>query len=349
MPEIVQGLLIGGIVAGVLLGGLALLLRDRRGLAGETTGLTMLQTQIEGLRRQLDTRLGDTSKAITNVDQGLVRLEESSKRILEVGRDISGLRDILQAPKLRGGLGELLLENLLVEVLPRSTFHMQHTFRTGVTVDALITLPEGSVPVDAKFPLEAYQRIVHAQEETQIATASREFRQSVRARIDEIADKYIVTAEGTLDFALMYVPAEAVYYEAMAREESLSEYARERHVFVVSPSTLYLYLATVAMGMKGLQIEQDAQHILGALNQLNRDFGQFKEDFDLVGTHLRRARDRHEDAQKKIERFGDRLEQVHALESDPTSLASLPETGSTTTRGDDVPPAREDTYREQSG
>lgn len=321
MVSLEAALLIGGLAAAA---GIALaLLLARRGREGTPGGAAQLASQVEALQRalatlqaQLDARLGQvaeqvsrayetigggTATAFGRVSEGLARLEEAAKRIQQVGEEVAGLRDILQAPKLRGGLGELLLENLLAQALPRDRFDRQRTLRNGSVVDAVILLPGGLLPVDAKFPLEAYQRSLQATTEQERLAARREFLRSVRSRIQEIAERYIVPGE-TLEFALMYVPAEAVYYALIAEEEVMA-LAQSRQVIPVSPNTFWLYIQSVLVGLRGLVVQEEAQRVRSELAVLQREMVAFQEDFRVLGRHLRGATGRYDEAARDLDRL----------------------------------------------
>src|SRR6185503_9278283 len=181
-------------------------------------------------QQSLGERLDNAARVVGNVQRSLGGLEEANRKIYEVGKDIASLQEILRAPKLRGGLGEFFLEDLLGQILPAEHFSTQHGFRSGEKVDAVVRLGRSLVPVDAKFPLENFKRILAATSDEESARAKRQFAADVKKHIDAIAAKYILPDEGTYDFALMYIPAENVYYETIiadeaAGEKNLSQYA----------------------------------------------------------------------------------------------------------------------------
>lgn len=262
--------------------------------------------------RHVGDRLDSAARVVGEVQNSLGKLEEATLRIFEVGKDISRLQEILRAPKLRGSLGELFLGDLLGQVLPKDRFELQYTFKGGQKVDAVIRSAHGLIAIDSKFPLENFVRILEIKTEEERRGARRFFLQDVKKHIDAIAQKYILPDEGTLDFALMYVPAENVYYEIILKndegEKDILRYAQERHVFPVSPNSFYAYLQTIAIGLKGLQLEEGVREILNGLAGLRRDFGKFGEEFQKVGTHLGHARGSFEAADRRFQRLGERLE-----------------------------------------
>lgn len=273
-------------------------------------------TKIEAISAQLietKTLQGQTTESFGHIQSSLGRLTEASRHMEEVGKNIAGLSDILRAPKFRGGIGELLLGDLLSQILSPEHYKLQYSFRSGDRVDAVIVLKIGMVPVDAKFPLESFQRIIASSGEEIQKRHKREFTRAVKVHIDSIAQKYILPDEGTFDFALMYIPAENVYYETIIKDEGLGEeksllsYALEKHVIPVSPNSFYAYLQAIALGLKGLQIEKKAQEIMQYLARIEGDFGRFKGDYDTLGGHIERARKKYDDASKSLDRFEDKL------------------------------------------
>ena len=270
---------------------------------------------------QVGSRLDKAASVIGEVQKNLGELGKATQEIKELGQSVSKLEDMLKAPKLRGGLGELLLEDLLKQVLPSGTFHMQYAFRNGQTVDAIIQTGGGKVPVDSKFPLENFRKMLDAKAEQEKKVAYRAFVSDVKKHIDAIAEKYIVPDEGTFDFALMYIPAENIYYETIIKDESFGEdnglysYATNKHVVPVSPNSFYAHLRVIALGLKGLQIERSAKEIGQSLSRLNSELQKFTDIFETLGKHLNNAKNNYDDADKKLNSFSERLKIAQALPS----------------------------------
>jgi len=244
--------------------------------------------------RVLGDRLDNTARVVGAVERSLGGLEEANRRMLEIGRDIASLQEILRPPKPRGGLGEALLEDLLRQVLPAEHLAFQYAFASGQRVDAVIRLEAGMVPVDAKFPLDNFRRMLAAEDEREAARARRAFVADVRRHVDAIAERYIRPDEGTLDFALMYVPAENVYYEMIVRDElrtgtGVGEYALRRKVIAVSPGSFYAYLQAIAHGLRGLRIERRASEIMDQLTAVRDACARLREAHRVVGRHLANA------------------------------------------------------------
>jgi DNA recombination protein RmuC len=265
--------------------------------------------------RALGERLDSTAQVVGAVHRNLGGLEEANRKIYEVGKDIASLQQILRAPKLRGGLGELLLEDLLAQILPADHFVAQYTFRNGQKVDAVIKLGNGLVPVDSKFPLENFRRLLDAHTDDERTRMRRAFVNDVKRHIDAVAAKYIVPDEGTFDFALMYIPAENVYYEIVVKDEQageahIGEYALARKVIPVSPGCFYAYLQAIVLGLRGLRIEERSHEILQQLARLRGDFDRFRQDFRLVGRHLTNAASSFAGADRRLERLDSRFASI---------------------------------------
>ena len=291
---------------------LVVLLLRRPGAEG---GAALLQQQLIEVRGRLDALVGSQGGTMGDVRERLARLAEATTRLEEVGASVAGLQELLKVPRLRGTLGETWLEELLRQIFPASLYEIQHEFRSGARVDAVLRVGDRLVSVDSKFPLEACQRMLAA--EGPAADAERRaFRKSLRARIDEIADKYIRPDEGTFEFALMYIPAENVYYEAVIRGEeveggdSLVAYALRRKVIPVSPNTFYAYLAAVLHGLRGLEVERQAQQILESLGGLQQQLARFEDAYRLVGKHLEHAARQYAETDKQLGRIQDRFETI---------------------------------------
>ncbi len=269
----------------------------------------ILQKAQQGLGERLD----NAARVVGNVQKSLGSLEEANRKIYDVGKDIASLQEILRAPKLRGGLGEFFLGDLLGQILPLDHFTMQFAFRSGEKVDAVIKLGGSLVPVDSKFPLENFKRMLDGVSEDDRARAKRQFASDVKKHIDAIASKYILPDEGTYDFSLMYIPAENVYYETIIKDDSiggdrnLSQYALAKKVIPVSPNSFYAYLQAIVLGLKGMRIEERAKEIIQYLGRLEGDFARMREEFNLLGRHLGHAQASFQNAEKRLDQFGQKL------------------------------------------
>jgi len=294
--------------------------------------------QLEGITATMDRRLGEldtkvdrrmehASKQTNAIHKQLGEVGQATMQMAEQAKELSQLQQILRPPKARGGFGELLLGNLLRDRLPPEAYSLQYGFKSGERVDAVIRV-DRLAPIDAKFPLNNFERLVDAQESSERELHEKAFARDVKGHVDAISSKYIRPDEGTYDFAFMYLPSEAIYYELVCgKTGALLSYAHEKRVLPVSPTTLTAYLQVVLLGLKGLQIEQHAHEVMAYCAQLQKDFGRFKEDFDLVGTHLGRANSSFGKAERRLDKFELKLDQAadsHELDSAGDVVAELP-------------------------
>ncbi len=268
--------------------------------------LGQMSQTLQEANKIISQNLGSTTSVFGNVKEQLGRLEVTNKQIVDISRDISSLQELLRAPKFRGAMGEVLLENLLGQVLPKQHYDTQYRFKSGDAVDAVIRLGERLVPVDAKFSLENFQKMLESSDEQTKTTLRRKFISDVKNRIDEVSSKYILPQENTYDFALMYIPAENVYYEVIIKEDIFS-YSLSKKVIPVSPNTFYAYLQVICLGLKGLKVEENAKVILKSLSALGIEMDKFKEEFNTLGSHLTNANSKYLDSQKRLDKVEDRL------------------------------------------
>jgi len=305
---------------------------NRREISTQSSSIGLLQQQLEAIRtsqaslgqtmekgletgrQSVDKYLLSSKETLEKLQNQLGRLKGDSERMLQLGADVRSLQDILKAPKLRGQLGEQSLEKLLREILPAGSFELQYQFKNGTKVDALVKMPDYSVPIDAKFPLPSFEAMIKAETDDEKGKKRRDFQRDVVSRIDEIASKYINPDEGTLDFALMYIPAENVYYETIVKYESdrtdILRYSLDKKVIPVSPNLLYAYLMTIVMGLHGLQIEKQAAQIRQNLGKLAGSFNDFLADWSTLGGHIRNAYNKYDETQKKLDKFTMELDQI---------------------------------------
>lgn len=289
--------------------------------------LEAVSRQVLESQKTVGDRLDNAARVVGDVQKNLGALSQASEKIFEVGKDIASLQNILRAPKLRGGLGEFFLQDLLAQILPAEHVAFQHAFRSRETVDAVVRVGGRMVPVDAKFPLENFRKMAEAGTDEERGGLRRKFAQDVRKHVDAIAGKYILPDEGTYDFALMYIPAENVYYESIIKDDAegaLLEYALQRRVVPVSPGSFYAYLQAIVLGLRGFQIEENARRIMEDLSRLRGDFARFADDFDTLGKHLANAKTKHDDAGRRLERFQEKLDSVHESPADPLLPAHPP-------------------------
>jgi DNA recombination protein RmuC len=288
-----------------------LALRSRGGTNDEQ--FVALRTEMKALRDQVGQNLGTVTqqvRAFGDVQRGIGEVREATKQILALGQNIAALEDILRVPKPRGGVGEIMLGSLLEQVLPCDRYCLQHTFDDSTRVDAAIYLADHVVPIDAKFPLDNFQRMLNAEDDKERESARKAFVRDVKRRVDETS-KYIRPDAGTFEFAMMYVPAENVYYGVLT-DQDLFEYALDRRVIPVSPNSFFAYLNVIVFGLRGLEIEENARELLGQLSKLNKDFDGCQDSFNTLGRHISHAHNKYTDVNAELGRFGDRLSNIAA-------------------------------------
>jgi DNA recombination protein RmuC len=268
-----------------------------------------LNQKLSEVRSDVTKHLSTSQSTLSNITKGLTNLENTSQKILETGKDIQSLQDILKPPKLRGEIGQTFLENILSQVLPPNHFQTQYKFQNGNIVDAVVKLKDSRLLcIDSKFPLSSLKE--YMSNDKSLNETPAQFIRDVKKHIDDIANKYILPKEGTLDFALMYIPAENVYYEIILRDDKITSYARDKKVIPVSPISLYSYLSTILIGLKGVEIEKNARQILDHLNEVKNKINSFISEFNTVGTHLNNAKSKYDSSRELMTAISDQLKNI---------------------------------------
>ncbi len=273
--------------------------------SGDTQSMTLIQNQIAQLEKSMHDRMGETrttveksyhssTQIVRDVTEKLTKLEETNKQVLDMTAQLKRLQDMLKNPKQRGVLGEYYLETLLKNVLPPESYKMQYRFKDGEIVDAAVFVKDKVVPIDSKFSLENYNRIIEEENKTERERLEKVFVNDLKNRVKETA-KYIRPDEGTMEFAFMFIPHEAIYYDLLINkigtvtedtESIIQRAAGNYHVIIVSPTSFLAYLQTVLQGLKALQIEEQAQEIKKRVGELTRHLSAYQENLDGLGKHL---------------------------------------------------------------
>jgi len=274
------------------------------------------------MTRTLDTKLADSTKAlreqfgqsaaiVKDVTERLTKLDETNKQVLNFSDQLKGLQDILKNPKQRGVLGEYYLEETLKNVLPPNSYKMQYKFKDGEIVDAVVFVKDKIIPVDSKFSLENYERILNERDEGERQQLEKQFKQDLKNRIDETS-KYVRPRENTMDFAFMFIPSEAIYYDLLVNKvgavkvatRDLIEYAfKERHVIIVSPTSFLAYLQTVLQGLRALKIEESAKEIRKNVEALAKHLGSYENYMQKLGQHLGTTVNTYNTASKEFKKI----------------------------------------------
>jgi len=297
------------------------LLARRKKDVDQDKSILMLQNQLNEMNRTLDTKLGESvkhmqtqfgqsAKIIQDVTERLTKLDETNRQVVGFADQLQNLQDILQNPKQRGVLGEYYLETVLKNVLPPKSYQMQYKFKNGEVVDAVIFVKDKIIPIDSKFSLDNYNKILAERDATERERLEKLFKQDLKNRIDETS-KYILPNENTMDFAFMFIPAEAIYYDLLINQvgavkvstKDLIEYAfKEKHVIIVSPTSFFAYLQTVMQGLRALQIEESAKEIRKRIEQLGKHLMNYDNFMQKLGQHLGTAVTTYNTAYKEFKK-----------------------------------------------
>ncbi len=313
-----EWLLVGLLIVNLLM--MAVLYYRFTAKKGDDQGMLLLQNQIQHLAQSMERQVGEgtdrmfqglaqqadqsqrlmraitdqVSQQLVEVVRGVTETKESTKQVFTLADQLKNLEKVLTHQKQRGNLGERSLELILSNVLPPGTYEMQHQFPGGETVDAIITTQEGIIPIDAKFSLDNYNRLVNAIDDTQRVELEKAFKNDLKLRIDETS-KYVRPKDGTLPFAFMYIPAEAIYYDLLINEvgatkvntRNLIDYAyNEKKVIIVSPTTFAAYLQSVLYGFKAFRIEAQAKDIAKNVETLSRHLKAYDDFYTKLGNSL---------------------------------------------------------------
>lgn len=281
------------------------LVSDMRGSMDKTTDSMVRQTQA------INQRLDKAAEVISNVSK-------SVGEMTELGRSMKDLQEFLRSPKLRGQIGESGLKDLLGQALPKQHFHLQYAFKSGEIVDAALQLEHGIIPIDAKFPMENFRKMTKAVDEKETEAHRKVFTTDVKKHIDAISNKYIRPQEGTLDFALMYIPSEPVYYDILTNSPELDDYAYRKRVRPVSPNTLYAYLRAIIMSLEGSRIEKQAGQILAALREIGDETTKFGTSLGVLTKHIKNAAASSDDVNTRFSRLSSRITTVQSIEAKVT-------------------------------
>ncbi len=261
---------------------------DQRWQQSDQNLQQVLQQTQHNIQTVLQSSNKNTNERLDNAAKFIAKVAREVGEMSEIGQSIRELQNILQSPKLRGNFGEEVLKDLIGQMFPKNSFHLQYQFKSGEKVDAALKTEAGILPIDSKFPMENFQKMVRAETEASRQQAEREFKNDVRRHIRAIARKYILPEEGTVDFALMYVPSEPVFYEIINIPELL-EYARQHRVYLVSPSSLYVHLQTILLSFEGKRIESQSRQIFRLLRSIKNDYQKTESAFMVLSRHINNA------------------------------------------------------------
>ncbi|MBU1085661.1 MAG: DNA recombination protein RmuC [Candidatus Beckwithbacteria bacterium] len=264
-----------------------------------------LVTSLQRSSREMNIRLDKATQVIG-------ALKKEAGEFSEVSRSMQELNEFLRSPKLRGNIGEEVLKDLIGQMFPKNSFHLQYSFKSGAKVDAAIKTDAGILPIDSKFPMENFQRLAKSKDKKEQKIHRRSFVKDVKKHIKTISEKYILPEEGTMDFALMYIPSEAVYYE-IANLTELSDYARKKRVYSVSPSTLYAHLQMILLSFEGKKIESKSKEIFTLLRAIQGDYSNLKDKLETLGSHIGNSYNKFSEVTQSFNLIGQKLESTKQL------------------------------------
>lgn len=278
--------------------------------------IKMLQSGSKEDRKVLLTSLRENTQALNerldNAAKVIGEVKKNVGEMSEIGRGMKDLQEFLRSPKLRGNVGEQVLKELLSQILPKQQFHLQYSFKSGERVDAAIKTSGGIIPVDSKFPMENFRKMAKAKDGAEKKVFEKKFHRDIKLHIDVISKKYILTEEGTVDYALMYIPSESVYYEVV-NSPALFDYAGDKRVLPVSPTTFYAYLRAILMSFEGQKIEEEARAILSALRAIQKDYGKVEGNLNTLQSHLFRAYNKMSDVLTGFGQLGQKITTTQKL------------------------------------
>jgi DNA recombination protein RmuC len=276
---------------------------------------TAMRTSSSDLNKTLQEHNKQINDRLTKAAEVIGQVNKEIGEMSEIGRGMRELQDFLKSPKLRGNIGEEVLKDLISQTFPKNTFHLQYQFSTGEKVDAAIKTDAGILPIDSKFPMENFQKMVKAENQTEKDAYKKEFVRDVKKHIDDIAKKYILPDEGTMDFCLMYIPSEPVYYEIADNPEIL-DYARKKRVYTVSPTTLYAHLQVILLSFEGKKIETRSREIFAMIRALQVDYEKVNENLGTLGRHIANSSSQFSNVIVAFQKIGKKLDKSREIEDD---------------------------------
>lgn len=279
-------------------------------------GTSELQRGLRDQSKDISQTLHKSTKALNerldNAARFIAQVSKEVGQMSEVGKSMRDLQVFLQSPKLRGNIGEHVLKDLISQSFPRGSFHLQYGFKSGEKVDAAIRTSAGILPIDSKFPMENFRRMTMAKTKEQRAGAKKGFYRDVKKHIRDIAKKYVLPEEGTLDFAFMYLPSETVFYE-VAKNAAILEFSRQHRIYPVSPNTLYVHLQTVLLSFEGQKIEARSRQVFRMLRAIQKDYEKTETVLQVLGRHINNAYNQFSNALQSFSLLGQKLSSTQAL------------------------------------
>lgn len=293
-------------------------LEERTKLSSEL--VDWLKSQSQSADRRMADQMNTFNSRLDKAAQVIAQVQKNIGEFSEIGRSMKELQEFLASPKIRGNIGEQILKDLLKQYFPRDSYVIQHQFRNGEKVDAVIKTSQGLIPIDSKFPLENFKKYSRSENHTERETLKKLFISDVKKHIGDIARKYILPDEGTVDYALMYIPSENVYYEIINAEE-LFDFAGSKMVLPVSPMSFYAYLKAILLSFEGQKIEERARQVITLLSAIKKDYQRTEENLSVLNKHIANAYNQSSQVSKNFTSLGQKLTTTNLL-SDPSPRTS---------------------------
>ena len=302
------------IIGVIIVGFVAIAIFLNKKLSSKNSDETLI-SWLKTMQTSLDTRLDNANSLMSQI-------KTDAGKFAELSLSMKNLQDYLKSPKLRGNIGEQVLNDLISQMFPKNSFFLQYAFKSGNKVDAAIKTDAGILPIDSKFPSENFQKMMGAENDSEKESARRDFVRDVKKHIKDISEKYILPEEGTMDFALMYVPSEPVYYEVV-NEMELTDYARKNRVYPVSPNTLYANLQVILLSFQGKDIEQKSHQLFALLRGIQKDYGKLGENLSVLNKHLTNAYNQMSNVGTEFTLMGQKLNSTQNLEEEEIKKIDL--------------------------
>lgn len=296
-------------------GFMLLMMNQRLSDLKNDSGIHLLKADMQGMTTQISSTTKEINDRLSQAAQYMMGVQQELGKMQEIGRGMKDLQDFLRSPKLRGNVGERVMRDLLEQMIPKSNLSLQYSFRTGVKVDAIVKTKNGLIPIDAKFPMENFTKASQAKTPEEKQRHLHEFAKDVRKHVSDIAKKYILPGEGTVDFAIMYVPSEAIYYEIICNDELINVGVTQQ-VYIVSPQTFYYFLKTIMLALEGEKVESRAKSVLMALKGIQQDARRFGDDLGTLDRHLTFAKKAMETTNNNYARLQGKIETTGQLQAE---------------------------------
>ena len=271
-----------------------------------------LESSTQEVDRKLSHNMDMFNKRLDKAAETMMGVQKSLGEFSEIGRNMQQLQEFLQSPKLRGNLGAQVLKELLSQCLPTDTFTLQYSFQNGQKVDAIIKTSQGLIPIDSKFPISSFKKMNATSDPLEKERVKKEFEKEVKTHIKSISQKYILVGEGTIDYAIMYIPSESVYYE-LINSSDIYDYASELRVVPVSPMSFYAYLKVILLSFEGQRIEKQAKSILSVLQSMKKDYENADEAMSVLQKHISNAYNQSSQVSKNLNLLGQKIHSTSSI------------------------------------